>query len=302
MPSLSLVERMVARLGARAVIVFDACQFRVSDEELRWYFERDAIVLLTGSKFFGGPGFCGAVVCPPIVTSELARNTSVPLGLSAYLTRSDVPAGLFALRSALRDRGPNVGLLLRWVCALEEMEAFVRHKAVLCRQIPAWVAGVRAAILRCGPYLELLPDEGSNHHGLLGGCSTILCVRMHIPGAGEPTLAHLRRVQLLLSQDLSDQLPATATSEEREGVQRSCVVGQPVWLGTFGVLRIALGAPVTRTWREPTGLAHTLQDDRYLLAKWVVIMKYLQPLSNGCHDDRAMPDATPTASECPAAS
>lgn len=42
--------------------------------------------------------------------------------------------------------------------------------------------------------------------------------------------------------------------------------------------RIALGGPVTRAWREPTGLAHTLQDDRYLLAKWVVIIPRL--LSN----------------------
>ena len=52
--------------------------------------DKEAIMLITGSKFYGGPGFCGAVVCPQTVVKELATNTNVPAGLSSYLCKPDV--------------------------------------------------------------------------------------------------------------------------------------------------------------------------------------------------------------------
>ncbi len=44
------------------------------------------------SKFFGGPGFSGAVICPPVVAREFAENPLVPAGLSHYLCKPNVCA------------------------------------------------------------------------------------------------------------------------------------------------------------------------------------------------------------------
>ena len=64
-----------------------------------------------------------------------------------------------------------------------------------------------------------------------------------------------------------------------QAVKKKCFIGQPVWLGTHGVLRIALGAPVTRCWGSEEGMAQCLKDDNYILHKWALVTKYFKELS-----------------------
>ena len=47
-----------------AFVVVDACQGRFKEEWLDEYLRKNAIVLITGSKFFRGPPFSGAVLVP----------------------------------------------------------------------------------------------------------------------------------------------------------------------------------------------------------------------------------------------
>jgi hypothetical protein len=51
-------------LEARAEVVVDACQTRLSPARLRSHLFRDRPVLVTGSKFSGGPAFSGAILFP----------------------------------------------------------------------------------------------------------------------------------------------------------------------------------------------------------------------------------------------
>ncbi len=81
--------------------VVDACQGRLSPARIRGFLRRGWPVLLTGSKFHGGPPFCGAVLFPSrrLATIDLDR----------------VPAA----------RAPvDIGTLLRWSAALAEMRQF----------------------------------------------------------------------------------------------------------------------------------------------------------------------------------
>ena len=65
-----------------AFVVVDACQGRFKEEWLEEYLRKDAIVLITGSKFFRGPPFSGAVLVPGSIMERL------------ILTDVDMPAGL----------------------------------------------------------------------------------------------------------------------------------------------------------------------------------------------------------------
>ena len=279
MPSHCEIEELERRFQGRLVLVFDACQLRASAQEVKYWICKDAIILITGSKFYGGPGFCGAVVCPPTVTKELATNTNVPAGLSSYLCKPDVPRCMHALHNALADPAMNVGVALRWVCALTEMEAFNRYQALYLSKMASWVTGVRNAVSSYAPYLELLGDEGQQEDGHMGGWNTIIGVKMSVQGMGELTLNDLKRVHVLMRKDLSREMPPAATDEEKAAVRLRCFIGQPVWLGCMGIMRIALGAPNTRSWHTVDGAEQSLQEDRVLLQKWATIAKYFRELS-----------------------
>ena len=60
---------------------------------LREYLDKGAIVLTTGSKFYRGPPFAGAVLVPASIMERLARTEiAMPRGLRRFLTRNEVRA------------------------------------------------------------------------------------------------------------------------------------------------------------------------------------------------------------------
>ena len=80
---------------AGANVIVDACQSRIAPETVAAYLRQGWPVVVTGSKFFGGPAFSGAVLFP----------------------RARLPA------AALREP-PRLGTLLRWTAALTAIDAF----------------------------------------------------------------------------------------------------------------------------------------------------------------------------------
>src|SRR5262249_28077399 len=96
---------------------------RLSRRRIRTYLDRGYMVLITGSKYFGGPAFSGALLVPRKLARALDRGDGVPSGLSDYAARSDWPRSWMALRSQF-ERRPNIGQWLRWEAALEEIRAY----------------------------------------------------------------------------------------------------------------------------------------------------------------------------------
>ena len=84
------------------MVVVDACQLRCSFEDIRADLESGFMVMITGSKFAGGPPFCGALLISPALADRL-EDLEAPGGLAADSARFDWPK---RLRSALR--GPNI--------------------------------------------------------------------------------------------------------------------------------------------------------------------------------------------------
>ncbi|MET4220546.1 hypothetical protein ACVWWG_008813 [Bradyrhizobium sp. LB7.2] len=61
-PSEACLDEIARRWPRKVQIVVDARQVRLGRRRLRSYLDRGYMVLTTGSKFFGGPAFSGALL------------------------------------------------------------------------------------------------------------------------------------------------------------------------------------------------------------------------------------------------
>ena len=70
-------------------------------------------MLITGSKFYRGPPFSGAVLVPaPIMERLTVTETDLAPGLGYFLSSNEVPSSLSSWKTALKDID-NTGLALR---------------------------------------------------------------------------------------------------------------------------------------------------------------------------------------------
>jgi hypothetical protein len=188
-----------------ADIIVDACQARVEPAVIAHWLRQGWPVVVTGSKFFGGPAFSGAALFPSDRLAAIRR------------------ASPGRCRAVLEGNAGNAGMLLRWIAALETMEAF----AMLGGHLAARLRDRAAAIQRGIASIDgLVPIQGLiGGGGGWSGVPTIFTVAVRDPAdpRRKLTAAELRPLYARLARD---------------GV----LLGQPVGLGAFGGLRIAVGA------------------------------------------------------------
>jgi len=160
-PSIDCAVQLKRRFGAALTVMVDACQFRLSAESLGGYLAENFLVAVTGSKFVGGPAFCGALIAPDGELERLRRTPITP-ALGDYSARADWPAG-FVARGVLPD-AQNLGLLLRWEAALCELTAFRQlAEAEVCRALDRIAAAVAAGLSANG--FEPLPTARLRRFG-----------------------------------------------------------------------------------------------------------------------------------------
>eukprot|EP00290_Baffinella_frigidus_P025015 CAMPEP_0180252838 /NCGR_PEP_ID=MMETSP0987-20121128/39262_1 /TAXON_ID=697907 /ORGANISM="non described non described, Strain CCMP2293" /LENGTH=417 /DNA_ID=CAMNT_0022221629 /DNA_START=131 /DNA_END=1384 /DNA_ORIENTATION=- len=153
-----------------AFIVVDACQGRFTNKWLQNYIREGAMVLITGSKFFRGAPFSGAVLVPGELIERLARTeVDMPEGLAKFITQNEVPAALPNWRETLSKQN-NVG----------------RREHVL--------AGVAE-----------FPDQLERFDGG-DGCTSIVSIRLKKAGGGFLKVAEAKKVFEWMTQDLSNKL------------------------------------------------------------------------------------------------
>ncbi|MEO1044479.1 MAG: hypothetical protein AAFX04_03460 [Pseudomonadota bacterium] len=119
LPVLDDVDALRADYGECIAFVVDACQARITTAALKAYLERDMLVLLTGSKFMGGPPFNGFAVVPPLL---MAKAAPMPQGYARIFHRAEWPTA-WPGRDILPDSG-NLGLVLRLSASLFELTRF----------------------------------------------------------------------------------------------------------------------------------------------------------------------------------
>jgi hypothetical protein len=213
--------RHVAALGTgRVHIIVDACQFRGSISSLRQDLADGFVVALTGSKFIAGPPFSGALLIPPALAEAFATRAGIPAGLAEYTAAQDWPAALrertaFAFKAEL-----NLGLGLRWVAALANLERY------------AQIAEARQSLIK-EHFVRLVR---SRIDGMKG-------VSLHPHDDGD----HLgsRAIVPLTITKASGSLASFEDSQNIQLLMRTlgqgpiCHIGQAVRLGSRAVLRVA---------------------------------------------------------------
>jgi hypothetical protein len=220
-------------------IVVDACQMRLGRKTLAGHLARGAMVLVTGSKFFTGPPFCGAVLVPRPLTPDFA-DRDLAGGLVDYCGRSDWPKRLGAVRAQFAAR-PNFGQWLRWEAALAEIRAYCEVPDAFRRMAMRQLGQGIARIIDAAPSLDLLPPQ---HHPAKDDEFAYPSIFAFTARRNGETLslAQCRSIHAALIDDgISDDVPGV-------------LIGQPVgWGGgasdQIAALRICIGARhITEAW------------------------------------------------------
>ena len=227
-PSDQCLDEIAARWPGQVQIVVDACQMRLGRARLRKYLDRGYMVLITGSKFFTGPPFSGALLVPSALAGDLEAATDIASGLLEYNSRSDWPLNWPNLRSYFPIRS-NFGQWLRWEAALEEIGAYYRvPDEFRLMALTTFGKGVER-IIASSPSLRLLPPQ--QRPGATGADNEELTQRTIFPfvirhGGGVRSLDDCRAIYRALARGA-----ASPASADPENAAKPCLIGQPVALG-----------------------------------------------------------------------
>jgi hypothetical protein len=129
LPAIDTVDALHQQFGETLSFVVDACQARITAASLNAYLKRGAIVLMTGSKFMGGPPFSGFALIP----HSMSADQRLPAGLSHIFRRGEWPKAWSGFDALTSDANP--GLLLRLEAALFALDRFVALNSNVCEQV-----------------------------------------------------------------------------------------------------------------------------------------------------------------------
>ena len=202
--------------GDGVLVTVDTCQLRCDLGQVGRDLAAGRVVMLTGSKFIGGPPFAGAVLLPTTFLARLERlnRIAAPGGLGAYSALSDWPEALRGRLGQSLPGGPMLAPYFRWEAALHELERYARVPDSLAQTISgAFRSGVEDR-LGATPTLRALPAAV----GAAGMAQTIV---PFVPTGGRWN-----------ARGVYEALNA-------QGVH----LGQPVTVGPSEALRVCLSAP-----------------------------------------------------------
>ena len=246
-PSLEMVNALRAQYADQVLVVIDAAQGRFSRRGLVEVLRHGHLVVITGSKFFGGPPFCGALLVPPNVRPGACDLENLPAGFSDYFTADQLPPSWRRLGVDLPATG-NLGLLLRWTAAIAEMREYYSTPSELRLRVMRAFEHLAPEILASSPNIEIYssspPILSDEFERVLQSKATVFSFAV-LDDAGVPLdVEGLRGVWRWLNVDASDFLPEQTMGERR--LLAPCLhTGQPVVLTENAtgpaVLRIAIG-------------------------------------------------------------
>jgi hypothetical protein len=256
-PSEECLDEICARWGHTLRVVVDACQTRLGSRRLRSYLDRGFMVIITGSKFFAGPPLSGALLVPAGTPLAVGHNGEMLAGLADYSTGDDWPETCAAIRARL-PAPPNIGQLLRWSAALEEMQAFFGVPELFRKLVLKEFSAAAARMIEGHDILRLLPaPEWLSRHVHDADVDDEFDVRTILPfammGSGRTyTPVESRLVYEALNRDLSFIPSLRGAGATRDLAAQICHVGQPVGIGQDGegaVLRVSASARlVSESW------------------------------------------------------
>ncbi len=222
----STASALMARYSGRALVVVDSCQLRCSPDQIRADLQAGFMVMITGSKFAGGPPFAGAILIPPRIVEQVQR-LELPSGLLSYTAAEDWPADLRSKISRQFVATENIGSGLRWEAALAELESFFGLPVQLREAVAGAFASAVEKCVRENPCFEMIDQQSVELDRTIFPIVTV--------ANGNRTLASEAIHRLLRLQLPDNSVPGTS--------KRIFHVGQPVPIGSCNALRVCLSMP-----------------------------------------------------------
>jgi len=258
-PSAACLDEIARRWPRKVQIVVDACQARLGRRRLRSYLDRGYMVLISGSKFFGGPAFSGALLVPKGLSRPLDRIEGIAPGIFDYAGRCDWPMAWTMLRSRF-ERRPNFGQWLRWEAALAEIGGYYAVPGAFRAKMLAELAAGIDSMIALSPSLRSVPtamnaaDADDEEFA-----QTTIFPFMLLRGGKPISTAETNAIHQALARDMSQAISGTAA--DRQVAAQRCLIGQPVRLARQdaapqAVLRLCVGARlVTEAWSPEAAVA-----------------------------------------------
>lgn len=246
-PSESVLKRIQAT-GNDVGLLVDAAQGRIHQDTVVRHLEAGRMVLFTGSKFFGGPSFAGALLLPAGLP---AHSRPLPAGYGEYFVAAAFPERLVHERASLAGRD-NPGMILRWRAALCEIQRWQRLPRALRDEIlKSSSRAVHEALSNCAhvTLLNTSPPVGQSGPPI-ESVPTVFCLGLQDGrrALGKAALARLH--EWLNRPSAMDERTPSNNAADAPAFSQAFHLGQPVTIAPGNmprpktVLRVALGAPL----------------------------------------------------------
>ncbi|MGI4791431.1 MAG: hypothetical protein ACRYFS_21595 [Janthinobacterium lividum] len=281
-PSLECRRRIQRRFAGSVHFVVDACQMRLSRTRLQNYLTDGYLVLISGSKFFTGPPFSGALLVPGSLAERLESLPLAAAGLRDYTSRWAWPVSWTRLRAALPAR-TSFGQYFRWTAAIEEMQAYFAVPLDFRGRVLHEFSEMAATLIQSHAPECLLEDQ--TEQTLLSDDNSEFNTRTIFPflvSHGSRWMPYADTIALYkaLNQDMTAHIPS-------EIAAKICHVGQPVRIPLAegkdaGALRICADARmVSQLWSQHQAnpnafsLVQQQQEICTILAKTALVAQHL---------------------------
>jgi hypothetical protein len=244
-PSRMVAEQIAALAPGRVLVMVDACQLRCPPDRLQSDLRRGFMVLITGSKFAGGPPLSAALMLPEQIATGLRSASPPPAGLAGYSARLDWPERLQATFARDMTTTANLGVGLRWTAALAEL----RRLAAADRHLQETFLDRFEREVRhyagMTPRIAALSDGGEG----IVSCRSIVPLAIAREDGGFMSSAEAAKVQARLR-----------TAIGNANLRRIFHVGQPVQIGPRAVLRVCASAPLVNAVAERIAEGDTFEE------------------------------------------
>ena len=233
-------------------IIVDGSQLRLDPKDIQNYLNKGYIVTITGSKYFTGPPYSGALILPKSVSKLInsVKNT-LPEGLTKYYHHSDWPTSWFCSQD-LSD-GYNYGSYMRWNASIVEMDRYYKTPILYRNMGIEMFCNFVDDSIKEATFLKTLYGDETNTNTYNSKEFGIRNIRTIFPffilkNKEVLSVDNVKKLYVLLNSDLSDQFKDSSLEIIRLAAQK-CHIGQAVNV-KYGndiesaILRISLGARV----------------------------------------------------------
>ncbi|WP_158845135.1 hypothetical protein [Algibacter sp. L1A34] len=251
-PSDELIQRLNTFDNLSMQVIVDAAQLRLDPTDIKNYLSKGYIVTITGSKYFTGPPYSGALILPKNVSKVIdSLKDTLPKGLTEYYHHSDWPTSWCCSNDL--SSGYNYGSYMRWNAAIVEMDRYFKTP-ILYRNmgIEMFCDFVDESIKEASFLEPTYSDETktNSYNSKEFGIRNIRTIYPFFILRNNKALSidQVKKVYTLLNSDLSDQFQGSPLEIIRLAGQK-CHIGQAVNVKysndiESAILRISLGARV----------------------------------------------------------